>query len=93
MKPQKLTPTPATIRAARALIPNANRKRIREAAATIDDCTRLSSMVRTCAIVLRALEPPDSRRKKIARGLAKYGLRAALEQSGYTLDQLDQVIG
>jgi hypothetical protein len=93
MKPRKLPPTPATIRAARMLFPKANRKRIREAAATIDYCTHLSSMVRTCAIVFRALEPPDSRRKMIARGLAKYSLRAAIEQNGYGLDELGKIIG
>ena len=92
MKPRKLPPTPATIRAARTLFPKANPKTLREAAATIDYCTHLSSMVRTCAMLLRALEPPDSRRKKIARGLTKCGLRAAIEQNGYGLGTLDEII-
>ena len=93
MKPRKLPPTPATIRAARTLFPKASRKRLRQAAEIIDSHTRLSSMVRTCAIVFRALEPPDSRRKQIARGLAKCSLGAAIEHNGYGLDELDKIIG
>ena len=85
--------TPSALRAARALFPKADKKKLRQAAQIIDHETHLGCTIRTCAIILRDLELPECQRKRIGLVMARFALRDVLLASGYKLNQVAAIIG
>lgn len=87
------SPTPSAVKTAKRLFSDvADRRKILEAAKTIDLFTGLRSTVRTCAIILRDIEKSPEIQKNLDMAMAKYALQEVILVSGHKLEQVDDII-